>query len=199
MANGEEYAWERLKELAVESVCSRTGATFDPETNSYGLDLFEQRVDVSLDSCEFAGHTPQAKHLLTRLSYFSRLSVLTYLLHGKDIPPSRRLVKPEEMPGMTAMVGGSHTLPLDGLCAKYGENVEAFLERGREYGGVTQEYGDASLLLRPFRALPVMLVLWAGDEEFGARCSLLLDTTSQFQGPADFLWCVMMLTVLAMM
>jgi len=199
MGNGEEHAWERLKALAAAEVCSRTGATFDDDANAYSLDLFGQRVDLSLNACEFTGRTPQAEHLLAKLACFSRLSVLTYLLHAKDIPPSGRLVKPEEMPGMTAMVGGSHTLPLDGLCAKYAEDLEGFLERGREYGGVPQEYGDASLLFRPFTVVPVVLVLWAADEEFGARCSLLLDTTSRFQGPADFLWCVMMLTVLAMM
>jgi len=199
MSPGEKHAWQRLKVLADEDVCVRTGATFSRDANTYGVELFSQGVDVSLDSYEISGHTRQADHLLTALSYFSRLAVLGYLLHGQDRPPSGRLVKPGELPGVDAMVRGSHTLPLHKLSEKYAEDTEGFLQRGQSYGGVPQSYGDASLLLHPFKLLPVVLVLWAGDDEFPACSHLLLDATSQHQAPPDILWCVMMLTVLAML
>lgn len=199
MNAGEQHAWEHLKSLAAEDVCSRTGATFDRETNVYGLDLFNQHVDVSLGSFEISGHTPQAERLLAALSYFSHLSILTFLARAQDIPPSGRLVKPGDMPGVDVMVRGSHTLPLHKLTARYGDDVEAFLRRGQTYGGIPQTHGDASLLLHPFKVLPVVLILWVGDEEFPPRSDLLLDGTSQFQVPPDILWCLMMLTVLAML
>lgn len=199
MNTGEQHAWERLKSLAAENVCSRTGATFDREKNSYALGLFNQQVEVLLDSGDICGNTPEADHLLNALSYFSRLSVLSFLIHAKDIPPSGNLVKPIEMPGMEAMVRGSHTLPLHKLTARYSGDVEGFLERGNTYGGIPQAYGDASLLLHPFNVLPVVLIMRAGDDEFPANSSLLLDTTSQFQAPPDILWCIMMLSVLMML
>ncbi|MDP6525453.1 MAG: DUF3786 domain-containing protein [Kiritimatiellia bacterium] len=199
MNTGESHAWERLKSLASEDVCSRTGATFDREGNAYSLGLYNQRIGVSLGTGEICGTTPEADHLLNALSYFSRLSVLSFLIHAKDVPPSGNLVKPAEMPGMEAMVRGSHTLPLHKLTARYAGDLKAFLERGKTYGGIPQDYGDASLLLHPFEVLPVVLIIRAGDEEFPANSSLLLDTTSRFQAPPDILWCIMMLSVLLMM
>ena len=199
MNTGEQHAWKKLTSLASDDVCSRTGAIFNRDSETYSLDLFDQRVDVSPGSCEIIGHTPQAEHLLTALSHFSRLSVLGFLIHAQDIHLSGRLVKPGELPGVDAMVRGSHTLPLDELSARYAENIEELLPRGQAYGGIPQDHGDASLLLHPFKALPVVLILWSGDEEFPARSDLLLDASSRYQAPPDILWCVMMLTVLAML
>lgn len=199
MNTGEQEAWERLRSLAPAEVCSRTGARFDRKRRSYGLDLFNQSVDVLPAPGEIIGGTPPAQHLLTDFSYFSRLAVLAYLIHGQDIPPSGRLVRPEEVPGVDVMVRGSHTLPLQKLSARYAGKLGDFLRRGPTWGGVPESYGDASLRLRPFDALPVVLILWQADEEFPARSSLLLDATSRFQAPADILWCVMMLSVLVML
>jgi hypothetical protein len=108
-------------------------------------------------------------------------------------------MKPAAMPRMQAMVRGSHALPLQKLSARYAGDVEGFLQRGAAYGGIPQSYGDASLLLHPFKVLPVVLILWAGDDEFPARSDLLLDKTSEAQLPPDILWSIMMLTILAML
>jgi len=196
---GEQHAWNTLKALNEDEVCARTGATYDPATGLYGLNLFNQHVDVSPDSETVTSPTPDGTHLVTALSYFSVLSVLSFLINGKDTPPSGNLVKPAELSGMEAMVRGSHTLPLHKLTARHANNIEGFLQRGATYGGTPQSYGDASLLLQPFQAMPVVLILWAADEEFPARSDLLLDRSSESQVPADILWCIMMLSILAMM
>jgi len=199
MNAGEQYAWATLRALASEDVCARTGATFDGDTGSYGLDLFNQHVNVSLGSSMMSSPTQEGTHLVTALSYFSVLSVLSFLINGKPVPPSGRLVKPGQISGLDAMVRGSHTLPLPKLSARYAADLEGFLKRGQTYGGIPQAYGDASILLHPFKVVPVVLILWAGDDEFPARSDLLLDETCPSQLPADILWCIMMLTVLEML
>ena len=185
--------------LIPDEVCSRTGAMFDCDAKVYSLSLFNESVTVSLDSREIGGSSPKVEKLLTGLSYFSHLSILGYLVHGSDAPPSGKLVKPGEMPGVDAMVRGSHTLPLDALSARYGDNAGDFMLRGESWGGIPESYGDASVRLYPFKNLPVILILWTGDEEFPARSSLLLDAASRSQAPADILWSVMMMTVLLML
>ncbi len=154
---------------------------------------------MSLAHEAIIGSTPEAKYLVDRLSYFSHLSLLSFLINGRDIPCSGNLVRPAEMSGMEAMVRGSHTLPLHKLTTHHADSIDGFLQRGATYGGTPQSYGDASLLLEPFKVLPVVLILWVADEEFPARSDLLLDRSSESQVPADILWCIMMLTILAMM
>ena len=199
MGTGEAAAWEQLKSLAPEDVCSRTGATFAPESDAYSLDMFNGHVVVSPCSCEVSGGTPQLTELLGGQYYFARTSILGFLIHGQNLSPSGRLVMPGEMPGVDVMVRGSHTLPLAALSGKYGENADEFLRKGEGWGGVPEPNGDASLRLHPFKSLPVVLILWTGDDEFTARSSLLLDSNSRFQAPPDILWSVMMLSVLMLL
>jgi hypothetical protein len=196
---GEETAWENLEALPPADVSARTGAAFDEGSGLYRLAMFGHPVEVSPAPRTITGHSPEAEHVLTKLAYFSRLSVLGFLIHAQDIPPSGRLIKPEEMVGVDVMTRGSHTLPLAKIAARYANNAEGLLARGRTYGGVPESYGDASLLLHPFRSIPVTLVLWSDDNEFPARCSLLLDSATRHQAPPDIIWCIMMMTSLAMM
>jgi hypothetical protein len=195
---GEQYTWELLKELDSQDVQTRTGATYDPGNGTYQLDLFNQRIGVQLEDGAISGSTPEAELLVGRLSYFSRISILSFLVNGQNIPPSGQWVKPEEMPGMDAMVRGSHALPLSKVATRYANDTEAFLQRGSSYGGTPMSFGDASLLLHPFRAMPLVVILWTEDDEFPARCGVLLDRSSQSHVPQDVLWCIMMLTLLAL-
>jgi hypothetical protein len=199
MSSGEQHGWEQLGTLSPEAVCLRTGATYDREANVYGLDVFSARVNVAPGTREMSGDTPQAEKLLAGLSFFSHRSILGFLIHGQAITPSGHWVTPGEMPGVDAMVRGSHTLPLDKLAARYATCADAFVQRAETWGGHPESFGDAAVCLHPFTGLPMLLILWTGDEEFPARSSLLLDTTSRSQVTPEILWCVMMLTVLAML
>jgi len=196
---GEQHAWERLRSIPPEDVVARTGASFCHETHVYRIELLSHPVEVSLNEGVIRAGAPEAEPLLSIWGYFSRLAVLGFLVHGQPMAPSGRLVRPGELPGVDAMVRGSHTLPLAKLVERYADDLDAFMRRGEAHGGVPQAYGDASLLLHPFSALPLVVILWRGDDEFPARADLLVDATARTQAPADILWCVMMLTVFAML
>jgi hypothetical protein len=161
--------------------------------------LLSHPVEVSLKEGDIRAGTPAAEPLLAGLGYFSRRAILGFLVHGHPVEASGRLVRPGEVTGVDAMVRGSHTLPLDKLAARYDGDLAAFTQRGEALGGAGQSYGDASLLLHPFATLPLVLILWSGDDEFPARGDLLLDATAHSQVPVEVLWCAMMLTVLAML
>ncbi|MBL7077420.1 MAG: DUF3786 domain-containing protein [Kiritimatiellae bacterium] len=199
MSEGEQHAWERLRSLPVEEVVARTGASFCRETNVYSMPLLSHPVEVSLSDGIIRAGAPAAEALLSGLGHFSRRTVLGFLAHGHPGEVSGRLVRPGELPGVDAMVRGSHTLPLDKLAARYDGDLDAFTRRGEALGGVVQPHGDASLLLHPLATLPFVLIFWSGDDEFPARADLLLDATAHSQVPVEVLWCAMMLTVLAML
>ncbi|MBT3295942.1 MAG: DUF3786 domain-containing protein [Verrucomicrobia bacterium] len=199
MNAGEVHAWELLQARPTEDVVVRTGASFCPATHVYRTELLSHPVEVALNEREIRAAAPAAEPLLAGLGYFARRAILGFLVHGHPAEVSGRLVRPGELPGVDAMVRGSHTLPLDKLAARYDGDLDAFTKRGEALGGVVQTYGDASLRLHPFATLPLVLILWSGDDEFAARGDLLLDATAHSQVPVEVLWCAMMLTVLAML
>jgi hypothetical protein len=133
-----------------------------------------------------------------RLSYFYQLSALWYLADGRALA-ARALVAPAELKVGVLYFAGSHKLPLEGLAAAYGERVDAFRERGHCLGGSAADYGDAAVRLRPFPHVPVVILLWTGDDEFPARAGLLLHPECEAILPPDVIWSIAMMSVLAML
>lgn len=84
-------------------------------------------------------------------------------------------VTEKELPGGATFFRGPHALPVQAVEARFGDDPQAFLERGRQLGGVPVERGDAALLFSPFPPTPVTLMLWQADEEFDAQVTATFD------------------------
>ena len=199
MSTGEEQAWETLLCLESEDVCKRAKVAFDKESTSYILSSFSQDILVSPQVKEICGSSALSVFLLKDLAYYSRLSILWYLIGAKDIPLSGELIKPYNIAGGQIFISGSHRLPLDKIAQKYGCDPEGFLKRGKRLGGEKVGYADTSLQIFPFPRIPVTLLLWVKDEEFEAGCELLLDSTCEAHLPVDTLWATIMMTLLIML
>lgn len=199
MSSGEEKAWTTLACLYPENVCNKSLATFDSSEGHYVLQSYKWVIRVSPEDRRIYCPEPDSEILLKRLGYFSRLSILSYLIGAKDIPLSGQHVKPSGITGGAAFFRGTHVLPLEKLAAHYSGNIEAFAEKGKKMGATGDRYGDASLRFFPLPRVPVSLLLWDGDDEFPARTDLLLDSTCQFHLPLDIIWSVSMMTILIMM
>ncbi len=199
MSSGEEKGWEILSNLNPDEVCARTKAAFDSSTGVYTLKSFHRDVMISPQRKEIFCMATDADVLLKKLGYFSKLSILWYLVSAKDIPLSGQLVKPVNLKGGQLFFRGTHILPLDGLAEKYGNDTEGFLLRGKVLGAEPQKYGDASVRLSPLPRIPVTLILWRGDEEFPPRADILFDSTCEIHLPLDIIWSIAMMSVLIMM
>jgi len=106
------------------------------------------------------------------------VSILEYLIGAKPIEPHGRWVSLKDLKGGRGFAQ-SHSLPLDELLQRYGRNPQGFLKKGIELGGKVKSVGDAGIILHPLPRIPMLLVLWKGDEEFPPRLNVLFDPTSQ--------------------
>lgn len=199
MSSGEKKGWDDLRRLAPENVCRRAGVDFDNKSEIYNMKSFGTDISVFPKEEIFAGNSPLSGIILQRLGYFSRLSMISYLVNFKDIPLTGQLMKPVNLKGGDIFFRGSHMLPLDKLAERYGNDAEAFLKRGKELGGEIMKYGDVSMKLHPLPKFPAILILWKTDEEFPARFDLLLDSSSELQLPIDIIWSIAMMSLLIMM
>lgn len=185
---GEAHAWQRLAQRSPEALRVQAGATVAEDASEIALVCFGQTVRVMPAERRIASPTPVGTVLLESLSEFSRLAVLLYLCQAENTTPSGRLVKPSEVKGGEIFVQGTHVLPLDDLARRFGGDRAGFLARGRELGGEALGFGDMSLQLAPFPRLPMVLIVWAGDDEFPARAALLLDSGQTAPFAADMIW-----------
>ena len=196
---GEEKVWRVLSDFEPEDVCNRAGVLYDKENASYVLKSFGFDFSISPSKREIKSLSEKGEVFIRRLSYFFIISTLSYLVNAKDIPLSRRLIKPENIKGGEFFFKGTHVLPLDKVAEKYRYDREGFITKGNEFNGRILDFGDASIEFLPMPRIPVALILWLSDEEFPARADFLFDSTCEIQLPLDILWSIAMMSVLVML
>jgi len=196
---GEEEAWDILSVLEAKDVTANAKALFLSHDSAYALTCLGQEIRISLKDRMIFSESRLGTLLITSLGDYSRLSILRYLIHAKDLPLSGRLVRPSDLPGGDIFSKGTHILPLDKAAAYFSDRSNEFLLAGQNLGGTQRDYGNMSLSIRPFPRVPVVLIIWSGDEEFPSTASLLFDSSCVSHLPPDILWSTSMMTVEMMM
>lgn len=192
----QEQAWEALAQLDPKTVCERAAVVYAAESACYTCTSLGQNVVVDLAGRTLSCESPIGNLMLGRLGYFCRISILHYLVHARNLPLSGHLVSPADLASGQLYFRGSHILPTGQLAKAYGDSPERLVTRAKALGGHALDYGDAAVKLLPLPRIPVVLVLWRGDDEFPPRASLLFDATSEEHLAADIVWSTAMLSVL---
>jgi len=197
MSSGIEKAWDILRGLNPIDVSRDAGVSFKDTgyiIKSLGMDFF-----IDLSKGDITALTKEAMTIINRYNYFLSHSVLWYLIGAKNVPPTGRLIKPQDLRGGHHFFTGTHELPLTGLASKFKEDREGFLKRAIALGGSPLSYGDASTVLYPMPRIPITIILWTACEEFPERADLLFDSSVQVHISLDIIWSTAMLTVLSML
>lgn len=199
MSSGIEKAWTELDVRRPEEICSRTGVIYERPAARYTVGSFGQDISVFPAERVISSCTPLGKYIAEELHNYSHLAILEYLIHATNVSPSGQLVKPDSLSGGQIYAKGTHTLPLDQLAERYGDDRDAFIARGRSLGGTELQFGDASTRLHPLPRLPVAVILWERDEEFPPRTDFLFYDSCKEQLPPDILWAIAMMTIRLML
>jgi len=196
---GEEKLWESLLKMDPEETAVNSAAAFDHDSSSYSLTCFGQNINISLKERNISGGTVLGAYLIKELAEYSRLSILSYLINAKDARCSGELVKPADLPCGNIFLKGTHALPLKKISERFDNRYGSFLETGKALGGAQVEYGDAALQLFPFPRVPIVFILWSGDEEFPPEASLLFDSHCASFLPIDIIWATAMMSILLLL
>lgn len=193
---GEKKAWDILSNLDSKDIIKTNAkALFNSCNSTYELTCFGQDICISLTDRNIFSKSSLGKFLVNTLGGHSRLSILRYLIHTIDLPLSGQLVRPSDLPGGDIFTRGTHVLPLNKIAAYFANNFNDFLSIGKSLGGSQLDYGDMSLRLFPFPRVPVVLIVWLGDEEFESKSSLLFDSSCVSHLSTDIIWSTAMMTV----
>lgn len=198
--HGEEKAWELVCGLSREDVCSRTGTVFDVKQEAYRVHCFGREFLVNPCEMRIVCESQDGELFLGKLKDFFRLAVLWYMSNARDIPPTGRLIRPIDVKGGHRFSSGTHVLPVTVIAEKFARDREGFIRKGLEYGAeLVSGFGDAYLRFSPLPRVPVSMILWLADEEFGPRVDLFFDSTCEFQlALSDVVWAVAMMCCVVM-
>jgi hypothetical protein len=176
-APGEEKGWKDLLQLDPLEVCRKSMASYDHESRKYTLRVLNVYYDVMLEDKAVLPHV-EGSACIPDLGLEFRIMMLDYLANCNEMPLSERLVSGAQLKGGEFFFRGTHGLELDAMVNAFGKKPEQFKNFGLSLGGKGLELGDVSFQLLVLPKVPIAYVLWAADEEFSARLSVLFDSTA---------------------
>jgi hypothetical protein len=188
-----EHYWERLVELDREETARRAGCAWLPECDSFAISLLNRRYVADLGGrrvCAVADASAPCP-----AGYLEQLCILAYLVHAQDQPLAGKLVTAEKLDPGGFFFRGSHRLAVEKLEDVFGRDPQLLCEVGRLFEAAPRAFGDASIELLVLPRIPSTLIIWAGDEEFSARASVLFDRSASLHLPLDVLYAAGTLTI----
>jgi hypothetical protein len=175
--------WERLAQADPPEVCRRSKALYDDAIGAYLLDFLQERYRISPRTRECGLVSQSAGSKAPPIDI--QVILITYLLSAQEIPLRDKLAAGSSLKGGKCFFAGAHGFPLDPLVARYGLDSKGFLQRGLSLGAQQVRYGDVALRFSALPRVPVVMVLWQGDEEFPPRLSVLFDASIEQHLPLD--------------
>ncbi|UCD70893.1 MAG: DUF3786 domain-containing protein [Syntrophobacterales bacterium] len=188
MSNIDSTYWDDLARLNPETVCIRTMADYQVKQRGYTLPILNQDYLVLPYQQQIKrvieGGIPPGEDLTGEFT----LMVLFYLLKAKNIPLARKWISEKDLPSGETFFRGPHALSVDLIEKKYGDNPEGFIEAGKVLGGTPVRFGDKSIALDVFPRIPIIYIVWMGDEEFPTKAGVLFDASIGSHFTLDIIW-----------
>lgn len=162
-----------LEALNPQDVISRTGCAYDTSTGQYRINIWGYDYCVEPHNNKIY---PKENGLKTYQDFFY-IFILHYLLTAKKILPSGEWVSEKDLKGGEGFFRGPHTLPLNVITKRVGNDIEFFESLCKKLGGNRIDFADAAFSFNITPSIPVAVLYWQGDEDFPSEAKLLFDKT----------------------
>jgi hypothetical protein len=174
-------ACEDLRRWDPADMAASGGCSFDDNSSTYSVDYVGETYNISFPSGEITYAAKDGPVPTT-----VKIVLLHYLLRAGGQPLANSLISFKEIP----VAGMIYLEPFNKRVTKYllgvfGNKPQLLLQAGALLGGTTVNCGDYAVRLDVLPRLPITYVLWAGDEEFPPRATVLFDATAPFYLPPE--------------
>jgi hypothetical protein len=187
-----EILWQKLEALDGVETAKKAACTYDAKRRQFAIKMLDTEYLADCKSKRISG---RKNGKTDEAGYLEQLCILSYLINATETRPSGRLAKAESLPAGQFFFRGLHGLPTDKLAGAFSDNPRKLLNASEKLEAAPRDYGDTSVEIRILPKLPVTLVVWRADEEFGPRASILFDETAAEHMPLDALLAAVNLAV----
>jgi hypothetical protein len=175
-------AWDDLDARNPQEAAAATGAQWDGEAFHLPL-LGRDYLVLPRQRCLQGKAHPDRP-----VSFQAALVMVHTLARALDVPPSGRMVTPQELPGGSMFFVGPHAIPTDLLCGHFGRNLDALTAQAKALGGHAISGADAAVTVPGLPRVPMFALIWDQDDEFPARAVVGVDSHAHHHLALDALW-----------
>jgi hypothetical protein len=183
-----EY-WEALKKRDIEELCRLSLASLKPPRGLL-LPFFNRSILVDLESGTLR---EQVADRWQPVDYpLLELVIQVYLLNVTEAQLTGERVSVRDLKD-AHFFQGPHALKTMPLLEIFGRNPDGFAAAATSLGAAKLELADVAFMFLPLPKIPVIYLLWKGDEEFEANMTVLFDRSIERHLTADAIWGVVQL------
>ncbi len=114
-----------------------------------------------------------------------RTLLLHYLEKSEDLKLSGRLIPFRKLPGAISYERAFTSRALAPIIRQYEKDISGFKKAAGRLDAKKSEYGDISFIIPALPRIPLIYVLWAGDEELPGQANILFDSTASRHLPTE--------------
>lgn len=170
--------WERLRAADPETVCHNALVQYEEEHRAYVVPFLNAEFLITPEEEKVE---PLDSPLHPRVDFELCLALLHYLLEAEDVPLTQKWISEKDIPSGESFFRGLHRLPTDSLIERFGADAKLFKTTSDLIGGVPVELGDAAYGFEVLPRVPLLVILWEGDDEFEPALHILFDETVNIQ------------------
>ncbi len=167
-----ENAWKELVGQDYSEVARRSATEFDETERVFKLKFMGDEYLVK----------PDGRAVVTADGAFTNpfyaFLIVHYLIGAKDVPLAGEVISFRELYGGDVYYLAFKNRAIETIRRGFESRPEELVKRGLEMGGEEAGMGDYSVRIPVFPKLPVVIVMWLGDEEVPTSANILFDKTA---------------------
>ncbi|NSW85060.1 MAG: DUF3786 domain-containing protein [Syntrophobacteraceae bacterium] len=178
--------WERLREADPQKICRNALVEYDVEQEAYVVPFLSSEY---LCIPKERAILPVKEEPCTKPDFEFHLVMLHYLLEAKPLEFSGRWISEKDLPSGESFFRGPHSFPVDSLLQLFDSHIELFSQASEILLGREVDFGDAAYQFWVLPRIPILAILWQGDDEFEPSLHILFDDSISSQlKTLDTLW-----------
>ncbi|HWQ89191.1 MAG TPA: DUF3786 domain-containing protein [Desulfitobacteriaceae bacterium] len=167
-----QMALKKFQDCSLEDIKQYSG--YSLKGDRFQIDFLGQQLEVEYPSGKFLWQQSAAEEL----PVFMQILILHYLADRTETVRTGKLISFKELSGGNIYIEPFNQRAVLPLARLFGSSPRRLLEVAARIGGKEAAYGDAAVTIDVFPRIPVTLILWGSDEEFGASANILFDASA---------------------
>lgn len=164
-------AWERVQSYTLGTLAANSGAALADDGKTLRLRLLDRDCDIYLADRRIVYSSGQRTEVPTHI----QVLILHYLAGSGNVQVSNRLATFRDFEGGAIYYPAFKARAIDLVARSFGSNPAILEHIGRSLKADSIQTGDVGLRLHFFPKVPVVVILWLGDEEVASSANILFD------------------------
>ncbi|RJP31242.1 MAG: DUF3786 domain-containing protein [Actinobacteria bacterium] len=152
-----------------DEIAERSGLPY--ENGEFKLAFMRWEMRISFPELSF-----QAPEFLA--TYVVKLLAILYMANARATPLANQWVPYRELrDGMFYTKSFADTVE-ERVCRRFGDDFAGMRAACEALGGREVDQGDLGMVIKTFPRLPLLFIIWRGDEEFPPNARILFDVSA---------------------